>query len=100
VPPFIGLAPDAGHPPYGSPGLPGFLGVSCGAFRPSGPAKDNMTLKAISDDRLSDRKTLLETVDQFRRDVDASGVLDGLDAINEQAFSILMSSKLADALDL
>ena len=22
VPPFIGLAPDSGHPPYGSPGLP------------------------------------------------------------------------------
>ena len=24
VPPFIGLAPNAHHPPYGSPGLPGF----------------------------------------------------------------------------
>ena len=100
VPPFVGLAPDAGHPPYGSPGLPGFLGISNAAFRPSGPGKADMTLQSISADRLAERKTLLETVDQFRRDVDASGVLDGLDAINEQAFSILSSSKLADALDL
>lgn len=100
VPPFIGLAPDAGHPPYGSPGLPGFLGVGHAAFRPSGPASKDMVLEAISGDRLSDRKSLLETFDQFRRDADASGTLDGLDAINEQAFSILTSSKLADALDI
>lgn len=100
VPPFIGLAPDAGHPPYGSPGLPGFLGVANAAFRPSGPGRSDLTLNAISDDRLADRKDLLATVDQFRRDVDASGVLDGLDAVNEQAFSILTSSKLAEALDL
>ncbi len=26
MPPFIGLAPKTGHPPYGSPGHPGFLG--------------------------------------------------------------------------
>lgn len=36
VPAFVGLSPDAGHPPYGSPGLPGFLGVSHAAFRPNG----------------------------------------------------------------
>ena len=35
VPAFVGLSPDAGHPPYGSPGLPGFLGVAHAAFRPS-----------------------------------------------------------------
>ena len=51
VPPFIGLSPDAGHPPYGSPGLPGFLGVGNAAFRPSGPARNDMMLKAISGDR-------------------------------------------------
>ena len=38
VPPFIGLAPNAGHAPYGSPGHPGFLGVAHAAFPPpSGP---------------------------------------------------------------
>jgi len=32
VPPFFGLAPNAGHPPYGSPGHPGYLGVAHSAF--------------------------------------------------------------------
>jgi hypothetical protein len=100
MPPFIGLAPDAGHPPYGSPGLPGFLGIANAAFRPSGPAQADMTLKDLSGERLADRKTLLGDFDQLRRDVDASGDLEGLDAINEQAFNILTSTKLAEALDI
>src|SRR5207249_8511275 len=38
--------------------------------------------------------------DNFRRDVDASGLMEGLDAFNEQAFGVLTSSKLLEALDL
>jgi hypothetical protein len=100
VPPFIGLAPDAGHPPYGSPGLPGFLGVGNAAFRPSGPAQADMVLNGITEDRLENRKSLLQNLDSFRSDVDAGGEFAGLDAINRQALDILTSSKLADALDL
>lgn len=100
VPPFIGLAPDAGHPPYGSPGLPGFLGIGNAAFRPSGPAQNDMTLKDLSGDRLEDRKTLLGSFDQLRREFEAGGDLAGLDEINEQAFNILTSTKLAEALDI
>ncbi len=100
VPPFVGLAPDAGHPPYGSPGLPGFLGVGHAAFRPSGPARDNLVLQGIKEDRLGDRKTLYEALDRLRRDIDANGVIEGLDAINQQAFDILTSSRLAEALDV
>ncbi len=100
VPPFIGLAPDAGHPPYGSPGLPGFLGVANAAFRPNGPAGGNMTLGGISSQRLGDRSSLLENFDQLRRDVEKSRVYEGQDAINQQALGILTSSKLAAALDI
>lgn len=100
VPPFVGLAPDAGHPPYGSPGHPGFLGVGHAAFRPSGPAREDMKLNSISETRLNDRRSLLRAVDRIRRDADASGTFDGLDTINEQALNILTSSRLADALDL
>ena len=100
VPPFVGLAPDAGHPPYGSPGLPGFLGVGHAAFRPSGPARDDMVLNGISEDRLKNRKALRSALDNLRRDVDAGGMMDGVDAINQQALDILTSSRLADALDL
>jgi uncharacterized protein (DUF1501 family) len=41
----------------------------------------------------------LESFDGFRRDVDASGLMEGLDAFNQQAFGVLTSSKLAEALD-
>ena len=100
VPPFVGLSPDAGHPPYGSPGLPGFLGVAHAAFRPSGPAAEDMKLRNMTGDRLSNRRALLTSVDSLRRDIDASGTLDGMDAITEQAFNILTSSALAEALDI
>ncbi len=100
IPPFVGLSPDTGHPPYGSPGLPGYLGVGHAAFRPSGPAKKDMTLKDISIDRLNSRKALLASVDSLKRSVDASGMMNGMDAINQQAFDILTSSKLVDALDI
>ncbi|MCA9269732.1 MAG: DUF1501 domain-containing protein, partial [Planctomycetales bacterium] len=100
VPPFVGLAPDAGHPPYGSPGLPGFLGVGHAAFRPSGPAKEDMTLSGISADRLRDRSELRQSLDRFRRDVEQARLYEGLDAINEQALGILTSNRLAGALDV
>jgi len=100
VPAFIGLAPDAGHPPYGSPGHPGFLGVGHAAFRPSGPAQKDMVLNDISVDRLGNRKNLLRGFDQLRRDVDANGTLEGMDTLNAQAFDILTSSRLAEALDV
>ena len=100
IPPFVGLSPNAGHPPYGSPGLPGFLGVANSAFRPSGPSREDMVLKDISTDRLGERQRLLTSFDRLRRDIDTSGILEGMDAINQQAFDILTSSALAEALDI
>ena len=100
VPPFVGLAPDAGHFPYGSPGLPGFLGVSHAAFRPSGPARNDMVLNGITQDRLNSRRSLHRSLDTMRRNWDNTGMLSGLDQLNQQAFDILTSSRLADALDL
>jgi hypothetical protein len=100
LPPFIGMAPNAGHPPYGSPGHPGFLGTAHSAFRPNGASMGDLTLNGVTSDRLADRRALLGSFDQFRRDVDGSGLMDGLDAFNQQAFGILTSNKLLDALDV
>ena len=100
IPPFVGLAPKAGHPPYGSPGHPGFLGSMHSAFRPDGPGLDDLKLNGVSLDRLADRKALLTGFDNFRRDVDRSGAVEGMDSFQQQAFNILTSSKLMEALDL
>ena len=100
VPPFIGLAPNAGHPPYGSPGHPGFLGPTCAAFRPNGAGLGDLTLNGVTSDRLADRRALLAGFDKFRRDADHSGLMDGLDAFNQQAFGVLTSSRLVEALDV
>jgi uncharacterized protein (DUF1501 family) len=42
----------------------------------------------------------LQGFDQFRRDIDASRMMEGLDAFNQQAFGILTSSQLLQALDV
>lgn len=100
VPPFIGLSPMTGHPPYGSPGHPGFLGAAHAAFRPNGQGKGDLTLNGIDASRLGDRRQLLGSLDNLRRDVDASGSLEGYDAFTQQALGVLTSSKLAEALDI
>jgi hypothetical protein len=99
VPPFISLCYTCTHGPYNEPG-PGFLGTSMAPFRPMGPSRDDMVLRGITMNRLADRKTLLRSFDTIRREVDATGTMQGMDHFNEQAFGLLTSSQLADALDL
>ena len=99
VPPFIGLEPRMQHRPY-TAATPGFLGVGHNSFRPAGEGKADMALNGISIDRLADRRALLNSFDNFRRDVDSSGLMEGIDAFRQQAFGVLTSSKLLDALDL
>lgn len=100
VPAYVGLAPRAGHPPYGSSGSGGFLGFSHGPFKPSGPGKEELVLKAITASRLDERGGLLKSFDNFRREADRSGLMEGVDEFHQQAFGMLTSSELADALNL
>jgi hypothetical protein len=99
TPPFISLCYTCTHGPYNEPG-PGFVGPSFAPFRPMGPSRDDMVLRGISIDRLADRRTLLRSFDSLRREIDASGTLEGMDHFTEQAFGLLTSSRLAEALDL
>jgi hypothetical protein len=98
IPPFVGLAPKAGHPPYGSPGHPGFLGAAHSAFRPNGEGQADLKLQSIRADRLSDRRQLLTSLDHVRREVDAR--MASQDAFTQQALGVLTSSQLAEALDV
>ena len=99
VPAFVGLEPRMQHRPYNA-ATSGYAGVSHDAFRPAADAKGDMVLNGITTDRLSDRRALLSAFDRFRRDVDSSGLMAGLDGFNEQAFGMLTSSRLLQALDL
>jgi uncharacterized protein (DUF1501 family) len=100
VPPFVGLSPKMGHSPWADAGSPGFLGAAYAPFKPNAEGKDDMVLGGITLDRLNDRRQMLQALDNFRREADASGQIEGLDAFNQQAFGVLTSSRLADALDL
>ncbi len=100
VPPFIGLSPKMGHMPWADSGQPGFLGIAHAAFKPEGDGKSDMVLNGVTLERLQDRRMLLTAFDRFRRDADATGMMQGVDAFNNQALGVLTSSKLADAMDL
>lgn len=99
VPPFVALAARMLHPPYNDSG-PGFLGLSHAGFLPDGECRANMALKTLSLERLQERRALLSSFDRLRRDLDATGTASAMDAFCRQAFEVLTSSKLRDALDL
>lgn len=120
VPPFVDLM--QGRPFVRDSARPGFLGPAYKAFRPDishlfhrelEPGMMNelvrqgdnhaVSLKldaSLSAQRLQDRQQLLGSLDQLRRDLDASGMMDAMDRFDQQAAGILTSGKLADALDL
>lgn len=100
IPPFVGLSPKMGEMRWARSGDPGFLGLQHAPFKPNGAGKGDLVLNGVTLDRLSDRRALLESFDGFRRDVDASGMMEGLDSFNEQAFGMLTSSQLLEALDI
>lgn len=100
LPPYVGLAPKMGHVPWSDPGKPGFLGPAHAPFLPNGHGKGDLILNGISLERLRDRRALLSSFDRFRREADANGLMEGFDAFTQQAFGVLTSSQLAEALDL
>jgi hypothetical protein len=100
IPAFVGLSPKMGHMEWADNGQPGFLGISHAPFRPEGEGKSDMVLNGVTLDRLSDRRALLTSLDRMRRDVDSSGMMEGLDTFNRQAMGMLTSSRVVEALDL
>ncbi len=104
TPPNLSLMYPTGNRTWGEAGTGGFLGHSHTPTQlvnkdPNHRA-DNMTLRGITLERLHDRYRLMRSLDSFRREIDTSGVMDGIDTFTEQAVDILSSSGLARALDL
>lgn len=61
---------------------------------------NNLSLSPRVKDRLDDRRYLLKSLDQLKRDVDQSNVMDSMDAYNRQAVNLLTSDRAANAFDL
>ena len=99
IPAFMGLEPRMQHRPYNA-ASPGFLGAGNDAFRPMAQGKSDMVLNGVTVERLDDRRRLLASFDQFRRDLDTSGSMAGMDAFTQQAFGVLTSGRLLEALDV
>jgi hypothetical protein len=100
VPPFVGLAARTSHLPWSDSGRPGFLGPTYAPFKPDGPGMANLRLNGVSAERLADRRRLRTSFDALRRDLDAAGAVQAMDAATERALGVLTSSRLLNALDL
>lgn len=104
VPPNVALMYKTGHREWGESGTGGFLGLRHNPFnllgREARGSAENMVLQGITLERLQDRRGLMKAFDQLRSNVDASGVMEGMDIYSQKAMGILTTSKLADALDL
>ena len=105
IPPNLSMCYKTDHGPWGYDGDGGFLGIAHAPFKLVGGKSetsktDNMVLQGITLDRLQDRNNLLSSMDRFRRDIDSSGKMAGLDSFTQQAVGILTSSALAGSLDI
>ena len=100
VPAFVGLSGKMGFPAWADNGAPGYLGAVHAPFTPNSAEATTLTMSAADASRLAERRLLLNSFDQLRRDVDADGSIEGAEANTRRAFEILTSSRLAEALDL
>lgn len=92
-----------GQPPveqFGKFHSTGNLGSGYAPFTPGagGELQQNMKL-SLDRSRLDDRKTLLANLDRIKRQVDQTGLINGMDALQAQAFYTIMGG-VADAFDL
>ena len=121
IPPFVSLSPpNAESTTRASLNQPGFLGIGHAGFEPNrkkrhdieyksgvsraqvareGEQQAEISLRDMSLERFGDRRALLRSFDRLRRDVDGSGFMEGMDDINRQAFGILTSGRLGEALN-
>ena len=104
--PYVDAAPKMGHMPYNNRGVhdpastlswPGYTGSDHIPFTLEGEVKDNLVLNGMNASRLDNRRHLLESLGRLQTEIETSS---GMDAFQRQAFGLLTSSKLADALDL
>jgi hypothetical protein len=97
--PFVSLSPKMRTSTWADPGQPGFVGQAHAPFCPNAE-QAQLGLNGISLDNLRNRQALLAGIDRMKREADRTGALEGLDRNYQDAFGLLTSSRMMDALDL
>ena len=86
----------------GDVGGGGYLGSAYDPFaaNPNDGAGALIPPAELSLSRLQNRRALLSSLDRMRRDVDTSGMMEGMDAFTRQAFEMVTGPRAREALDL
>jgi hypothetical protein len=82
------------------PGQAGYLGVAHAGFEAQAVDRRNIMLNGVDLRQLADRRAMVASFDAYRREVDARAAVSGIDTFQQQAFELLTSARLAQALDL
>jgi len=98
IPPFVDLFPTMQHRPYNSSGA-GYLGSQFNQVRADGEDLASMKLRYIESNQFTNRQQLLDGIDQFRHQVDRTG-LENLEISYRRAFEVLTSSRFMEAMDV
>jgi hypothetical protein len=69
---------------------PAWLGPAFAPFDTSGNSRNDMNLR-LSLKQLDDRRSLLQSFDTLNRQIDHSGIMQGLDSFDVQAFDLILS---------
>ena len=91
----------------GQGGAPAFISYNGGdagylgpVYKPFAPMGGSLALNGnLNAQRLDDRTNLLSSLDKIRRDVDKTGQMKALDSFTQRAVDVVLSGKVADALD-
>jgi hypothetical protein len=96
VPVAVGLAEPTQHNPWSESGGAGYLGDTHKPFKPNGEMMNDLKLN-LDVDRFQSRKELLSGFAKISDRIDRAI---NVDTFTEEAFGVLTSSSLVDALDL
>ena len=105
MPPVV-FGADAGRGLDAYANGPAYLGGANTPFIVSGDPSDksfkvqNLGISREMETRLEDRMALRRGLDNFRRDMDQSGVLQVMDSFNQNAYQMLTSEKVRNAFDI
>lgn len=100
TPAAVSLQPKMGGAFWSHPGQPGFAGMAHAPFAPNASGSKDLILNGMNHQKLRDRRTLLKQIDFLKSQLDSTDVISGMDTYYQQAFDILTSGRLAEALDV